>query len=94
MQQRSTLRILFSAFLLALSVLGIVNVVGDNADVVTQARNLACGSDTCDAHLGEMSRNPFWQSFRFDIGGKQPKSTSVECHRDFYFVGAYQCIIK
>lgn len=94
MQQRSTVRILFSALLLVLSVLGFINVFGDNAAVVVMAREAACGGTDCQVQRTEASRNPLWQSFDFELGGKHAGSVSVECHRDFYFAGAYHCARK
>ncbi len=91
MQKRSVPRILFSVLLLVVSTLGLVNVFADNADVVAQAKDTACEAKGCDIRRTELSRNPLWQTFQFEIGGKSPASVTVQCHRDFYFVGAYSC---
>ncbi|MEB2312023.1 MAG: hypothetical protein OZ921_17470 [Sorangiineae bacterium] len=91
MREKNPLRYLLSAALLALTALGLLNVFGDNAEVVAQAEALTCESPPCGATLTQLSRSPISQSFRFQVGGKHPGEVAVECHRSYYFVGQYQC---
>jgi hypothetical protein len=79
-------RKIFSALLIGGSILGLINVMGDNSEVREAAKRLACQSEDC--HQFREGRYPFWQTFGFS-----PKSGSVDvtCVRAAYLVGEWRC---
>jgi hypothetical protein len=73
---------------------GLLNVYGDNADVIERAKRAACGSGDCNTAMTRMGRTPFAQSFTFQIAPNShtaSNSVEVECKRQFVFVGDYEC---
>ncbi len=95
------IRPLISVTLIGASVLGLMNVYSDNADVVQQAEQVACDkSPDCTARLTRVDRSPISQSFSFALsyemkGGKKdttrPRDRGVKCARAFFLVGEYGC---
>jgi hypothetical protein len=81
------IRPLISIVLIALSVLGLVNVYGDNSDVVAQAGKLACPK--CEPHLIQSGRSPISQTLTFQTA--PATLVTVECKRGLIFVGDYEC---
>lgn len=87
MQQ--AVRPIVTVVLIALSVLGLLNVYSDNSDVEAAARTLACETDRCEATLRQVQRTPIAQEFHFAITGGEV--VIVECSRSALFVGDYSC---
>jgi|HubBroStandDraft_6_1064221.scaffolds.fasta_scaffold195936_3 hypothetical protein len=75
------------------SVVGVYNVVADNADVEHMAAGVACGGDasTCKAQKTMMERTPFSQTFEFATSKRQ---VGVRCTRAFVLVGDYTCAVR
>jgi hypothetical protein len=83
---RSYLRSFIVLSVVVASVLGLVNVLGDNADVVAKAKEIACPRPACS--MTRMERNPFAQTFEFQstLG-----TVGVKCVRSSIFFGDYAC---
>jgi hypothetical protein len=89
---KRVIRPLISLTLIGATVLGLINVFGDNSELQKQAETLACtGKENCTAHLTQASRNPIAQSFVFTLSDKASGSVTVDCHRSLYLVGEYGC---
>jgi hypothetical protein len=84
---RGMIRPLISIVLIALSILGLVNVYSDNSDVVAQAGKLACPQ--CDPRLIQSGRSPISQTLTFQTA--PATLVTVECKRGLIFVGDYEC---
>lgn len=88
-----------SVLLIALSILGMLNVYSDNSDVEALARRAACPS--CDSEhlrLAMLSRSPLSQTFHFEPaitaqGSPNPEALPkvIECSRSAVFIGDYSC---
>lgn len=92
------IRPLISVVLIGASVLGLLNVYGDNTEVQASAGTVACGGhDDCTPQLRQFSRSPLGQSFTFALGyqpGKRnnrPTEAAVRCKRAYILLGAYSC---
>jgi hypothetical protein len=95
------IRPLISITLIGASILGLLNVYADNADVVRQAESVACDSKAdCTARLTRVDRSPLSQNFSFALsyemqGGKKatgrPADRSIKCARAFVLLGEYSC---
>lgn len=90
-EARRIIRPIFSILVIGATALGLLNVLGDNSEVITEAHNVACGDQTCKAQMTRLSRNPFWQEFTFATNIKAQNTVSVTCHRTYYLLGPYQC---
>lgn len=96
-QSRGPLRSLFSLLLLGATALGLYNVYADNADVRALAERTACGARDCSTKVTREARSPLGQSFTFQTrlvqrGKSQESATAdVECRRQYYLLGEYQC---
>jgi hypothetical protein len=68
------------------SVLGMVNVFSDNADVVAKAKEIGCPRP---CSLTKSERTPFAQTFEFQstLG-----TVGVKCIRSNIFFGDYGCV--
>jgi hypothetical protein len=88
---RRVLRPVISILLITATALGLMNVFADNAEVVAQAKDLACGGTTCKAQMTQMSRNPISQDFTFQTNAKESDAVRISCHREYYLVGPYKC---
>lgn len=95
---RPFIRPLISVLLVALSVLGLMNVYSDNADELRLAAEVACGTELCETHLVQMQRSVLAQTFTFQTRPKSGKGESsvvtVECKRELVFAGGYSCVTK
>ena len=91
---RTYVRPMITVVLLGATVLGAINVYGDNGEVRQQAEKVACGEPDCAARLVRESRNPIAQTFEFQIGvtheKRQPTAT-VKCQRAYFLLGDYKC---
>ncbi len=95
------IRPLISATLIGASVLGLLNVYADNADVVRNAEGVACDQKPdCTARLTRVDRSPLAQSFGFALsyemqGDKKvtgrPTDRAVKCSRTLVLLGDYTC---
>ena len=77
---------------IVISVLGMINVFADNADVIRMASEVACGDQgkECRAQMTRMERTPFSQTFEIVT----PKRTvDVRCRRAAIFLGDYACAL-
>lgn len=95
------LRPVLSVVLIGASVLGLLNVFGDNAEEEAAAKRLACGAQSdCDAQITRLSRTPLGQSFTFGLGyeggkrGQRPTEVSVSCKRAYVLLGSWACAIE
>lgn len=82
-----------SAIILALCVVitlaTVVNVFGDNQDVIEKAEKAICWNvDKCKYAKTQMVRTPLGQSFTFEADGK---SAEVVCRRSAIIFGEYSC---
>lgn len=96
MAARTYIRPLISVSLIVLTVLGLNNVYGDNADVQSRAEELACGSAAnCSTNLVQLERTVLAQTFTFQVRGSQApgvgSTATVRCQREFIFAGGYSC---
>jgi hypothetical protein len=84
---QAAIRPVVTVVLIILSVLGLINVYGDNTDVLAEAHALACPG--CEATLRQVERTPISQTFHFmtDKSGM----AIVKCSRSAIFLGAYSC---
>ena len=92
---RSPVRSIVSLLLIALTVLGLINVYGDNTETRRLAEETACGKPGCAVQMTAMSRNPLGQSFTFQTAmtapGASVASVDVECQKAMIFVGEVSC---
>lgn len=88
MNHARIVRLAFSAFIIAASILGLVNVMGDNSAVLAQARAVACGAGRSCRQASE-ARNPFFHTYGFE--DEQGHAQSITCRRVAYLVGAWTC---
>ena len=99
MAERSGLtRAVVMAICLGVTVLGLNNVYGDNADVMKLAESTACGSSGCTFNVLRQERSPFSQKFGFQVrvtekGRERSATADVECKREYVLVGAYGCAL-
>jgi hypothetical protein len=84
--------------LLSVTVLGLINVYGDNAEVKAQAQLVACGGKECPTQLTRLERNPLGQTY--DIVA-QPKGSqrgsltvTVRCARTKVLLGDWECLAQ
>lgn len=75
-----------SIILIVLSVLGLMNVYSDNADVEAMARDIACAD--CESTLTRLERTPISQTFHLQTDSG---TVVVSCQRSGIFLGAYSC---
>jgi hypothetical protein len=76
-----------SVLLISLSVLGLMNVYGDNSDVEAMARETACPG--CESSLTRLERTPISQTFHFQTD--KAGLVVVECQRAGIFLGSFAC---
>lgn len=92
-------RILKSAFMLTLlgaTLLGLINVFGDNSGVVKMAEREACAQKQCNAQQTRMMVGPIGQDYTFQVQITEPArsaqhSVDVKCKRSYYLFGEYTC---
>jgi hypothetical protein len=83
---RTPARKALSFVILVVTVLGLYNVIADNAEVVVLAKRTGCGSTDCSQT--REARWPWGQSFTFE--GKRG-SVDVNCRRSLILLGPYDC---
>jgi hypothetical protein len=90
------IRSLVSVLLVGASVLGLINVYGDNTEVLAKARQLACGGKACPTQLAEFDRSPIGQTYHIvaeqDVKIHRSITHVIKCQREQYLLGAWQCI--
>jgi hypothetical protein len=95
-ETRRIVRPIISILLVSASVLGLINVYGDNADVLTQAKLLACGGAECPTQLTQIERSPFAQTFHLVAEENAKKRLSVthviKCQREQVLFGSWHCV--
>jgi hypothetical protein len=88
-------RPVLSLLLLAATALGLYNVYGDNSEVQSMAKQVACGGHECQTQLTRVERTPIGQSYDLVAGQKGPSGPSttvtVSCRRAYFLVGAWSC---
>lgn len=82
-----TVRFLISGTLLLLTVLGLMNVYADTAEVEALAKRTACIE--CDPRLEQVGRTPISHTYHFR--GPHSELFVVSCARPLIFVGDYEC---
>ncbi len=92
---KNTVRPVLTVALLGLTVLGLVNVYGDNREVQAQAATIACGGHECSTQLTRLDRSPIAQTYDFVAapeGAKRPSRTvTVRCQPQYLMVGRWIC---
>lgn len=82
-------RPVISAVLIALTVLGLVNVYGDPSEVMAQAEAAACGAPGCSLKVVRAERTPLGHEYDYALAGGA--SVSVACRRALVLAGAWSC---
>lgn len=84
---KSYLRLFLAIACIVVSLAAMINVFGDNDEVLAKAKEIACAPKAaCD--LARMDRSPFAQTFDFRT---TPGSVTVKCTRGAIFFGEYAC---
>lgn len=97
MSDRGLARPVFAILCIAVTAAGLMNVYGDNSEVVKQAERVACGREDCSVTVTRVERGPISQSFTFQTEitergkGASGNTAAVTCRRAFWFVGDYEC---
>jgi hypothetical protein len=84
--------------LLSVTVLGLINVYGDNAEVKAQAQAVACGGKECPANVIRLERNPLAQTY--DIAAepngsrKGTVTVTIRCARTKVLLGDWECLAQ
>jgi hypothetical protein len=85
-------RPVIAAVCIGVTVLGLINVYGDNREVVAMAEKVACAERSqCTARMTRMSRNPIGTSFTYQVDVKPQTTVDVDCNRSAYLVGEWAC---
>ena len=84
------IRTLISVVLLVATVLGLVNVYGDDTETQQAAQRLVCGDKPC-VRLIRAERTPIARNFTFQTQVNPPRTHAVECRRSLLLVGEYEC---
>jgi hypothetical protein len=94
---RSIVRPLVFALCVGVTIAGLLNVYGDNHEVVGKAETAACGGAACAVTMTRAERSAISQSFTFQTRlvekGRRDDGASVDvvCQRAFWLVGEYTC---
>lgn len=94
---RSIVRPLVFALCVGVTIAGLLNVYGDNHEVVSKAETAACGGAACAVTMTRAERSAISQSFTFQTrlvekgGSDSGASVDVVCQRAFWLVGEYTC---
>jgi hypothetical protein len=91
-------RAIVAVVCLGVTVLGLINTYGDNAEVVTLAQKTACGSPGCTFNTLRQERSPLSQSFGFQVktvekGRERGATADVTCKRAYVLFGDYGCVM-
>ena len=88
-------RPLLSLALVSASVLGLINVYGDNTEVLAQAKLVACGGTECPTQLTQVERNPVAHSYHLVATEDAKKHLNVthivQCQREMWLFGPWRC---
>src|SRR5262245_36626929 len=84
------IRPIVAVLCIGVTVLGFINVYGNNAEVKAEAEAAACGRHNCSVKMTQNARNPIGQSFEFQIDHSQNTAT-VECSKTFLLIGDWKC---
>ena len=88
MKKKASSIIIF-AICVVITLATVVNVFGDNSDVIAKAEAAVCwNKDKCSYAKTAMVRTPLGQSFTFVGGGKE---VGVTCRRAAIVFGEYSC---
>lgn len=92
---KQLIRPLTTVLLISVTVLGLVNVYGDNTDVKAQAQQVACGGKECPTQLTRLERNPIAQTYDIvaEPSGTRKGSVTVtvRCARTQILIGEWEC---
>lgn len=95
---KQLVRPLTTVVLLAITVLGLVNVYGDNSTVKALAERVACGDKECPTQLTRLERNPISQTYDIVAEPKGSKKGSitvtVKCSRKNLLIGDWECLAQ
>jgi hypothetical protein len=87
-KKKATSIIVF-ALCVVITLATVVNVFGDNQDVIDKAKKAVCWNvDGCKYAMTSMVRTPLGQSFTYEAAGK---SVEVTCRRSAIIFGEYTC---
>jgi hypothetical protein len=87
---KSYARLFLAIACIVVSLAAMINVFGDNDEVLAKAKEIACAPKVaCD--LARMDRSPFAQTFDFR---STPGPVTVKCTRGAIFFGDYGCVKK
>jgi hypothetical protein len=86
MAASSYLRLVLALACVVVSVAALINVFGDNADVLARAKEVGCQKASCE--LSRLDRTPFAQTFDFRATAGL---ITVRCARGAVFFGDYTC---
>jgi hypothetical protein len=90
--QKKALSIIVLALCVVFTLATVVNVFGDNQDVIEKAEKAVCWNvSQCKYAKTSMIRTPIGQTFTFEASGK---STEVVCRRAFIILGEYSCEVE
>lgn len=96
-EPKRILRSGFSVLLVVATILGLINVYGDNSEAKLLAERTACGDQDCAVTMTRMERNPISQSFTFQTqlkrGNQAARTVEVTCHRGAWLLGDYECAV-
>lgn len=90
-------RVVVLAICLGGTALGLRNTYGDNSEAEAKAKAAACGeASDCTYRLLNAGRSAIRQTFSYQVsltekGKERSASTDVECQREYFLVGDYQC---
>ena len=94
---RNIVRPLVFALCVGVTIAGLLNVYGDNQEVVGKAETAACGGAACAVTMTRLERSAISQTFTFQTRlvekGRSTDGTTVDvvCKRAFWLVGDYTC---
>ena len=77
---------------IGVTTLGLINVYGDNREVVAMAEKVACAERSqCTGRMTRMSRTPIGTSFTYQVDVKPQTTVDVDCNRSAYLLGEWAC---
>jgi hypothetical protein len=95
-EAKGFIRPLITVILIGGSVLGLINVYGDNSEVLSQAKLLACGGKECSTQLTQFDRTPIAQTYHLVAQEDAKRHLNVthviKCQRAQILLGTWQCI--
>lgn len=92
-------RPIVTLLLIAITVMGLLNVYGDASEVVALAERIVCDGSSCPTRTTRIERTPF--SHEYDLVATRAEGTksrtvsaTVRCSRAYVLVGAWSCASK